>query len=297
MQAMILAAGFGTRLRPYTLCKPKPLFPILNVPLLHILLDKLVRAGCNRIVVNGHHLADQIRDSLAEREEVIFQYEPEILGTGGSLRKALPLFADEPVLVMNGDIYHEIDLSRLLACHADTDCLVSMAMHDYARFNSVVVRDDRVSGFVPEKRVATEKLLAFTGIHVLERAVMEQIPAKGFFHIIDLYKQLARAGQVASVRVDNSFWRDIGTEADYLGLHRQLLVDLQWGAAKPTKSWSIAEGAVVGENVQLNEWGSIGSGAVIGDICRLTRCVVWENVRIAPGQQLADTVVCEDVFA
>ncbi|MCI5129172.1 MAG: nucleotidyltransferase family protein, partial [Candidatus Electrothrix sp. AUS3] len=110
MQAMLLAAGFGTRLRPYTLVRPKPLFPVCNIPLLHILLDKLVDAGCDRIVVNCHYLADQIKEAVERRPEVILQYEKEVLGTGGGLRKALEHFQDQPdtpVLVMNGDIFHD----------------------------------------------------------------------------------------------------------------------------------------------------------------------------------------------
>ncbi len=296
MQAMILAAGFGTRLRPYTLCRPKPLFPILNVPLLHILLDKLAGCGCTRIVVNGHHLADQIREFLAGNEGVAFQHEPEILGTGGSLRRALPLFADEPVLVMNGDIYHEIDLPRLLSCHADSDYPVTMAMHDYQRFNSVIVRGEQVVGFAADQQGNGEELLAFTGLHVLNREVLEQIPGKGFFHIIDLYAQLARTGQLGCIRVDNSFWRDIGTAADYLDLHRQLLVGKQsLSSRSPSGSWCISREAVVADNVRLEDWGSIGAGVRIGDDCHLTRCVVWDKVSIGAGQELTDTIVCRDI--
>ena len=296
MQAMILAAGFGTRLRPYTLCRPKPLFPILNVPLLHILLDKLAACGCTRIVVNGHHLADQIEAALVDRQGVHFQHEPEILGTGGSLRKALPLFADEPVLVMNGDIYHDIDLAQLLDWHRAGGDAVSMAMHDYDRFNSVLVRDERISSFAAEEQSVDGELLAFTGIHILNPEVIARIPDNGFFHIIDLYTELARTGQVASVRVDNSFWRDIGTVADYLGLHKQLLAQQQMLSSESTTAgWCIDPAATIGDNVRLADWGSIGAHAEIGDNCSLTRCVVWDRVRIAAGQELTDRVLCQYV--
>ncbi len=285
---MILAAGFGTRLRPYTLVRPKPLFPILNVPLLHILLDMLKEAGCERVVVNCHHLADQIEAAVADRSEVILQYEPEILGTGGSLRKALPLFDDEPTLVMNGDIYHDIDIGALMAQHRATDCSVTMAMHDYERFNSVHVQGDRVVGFSADNRDVAGQLLAFTGIHVLDRDVIEQIPDNRFFHIIDLYEQLARDNQVTIMRVDGSFWRDIGTPEDYLTLHRELL-NIRKG-----DSWCIDEQATV-TDVVFEDWGAVGAGAVIGRGAQLTRCVVWDNVKIASGQRLTDMIVYEDV--
>ncbi len=297
MQAMLLAAGLGTRLRPYTLIRPKPLFPVLNVPLLHILLDKLKQAGCERVVVNCHHLAEQIEAAVADRPEVILQYEPEILGTGGSLRRALPWFGDEPVLVMNGDIYHDIDVHRLMEHHVAADFPVTMAMHDYDRFNSVQVRGDRVHGFFAAGS-ATGDMLAFTGIHVLDREVIEQIPDTGFFHIIDLYEQLAAAGRVGSVCVDGCFWRDIGTPEDYLDLHRQLLSERQGNQAAckgGEQTWCISERAAMADDVALREWGAVGPGAKIGSGSQLTRCVVWDNVTIAPGQQLTDTIVCQDI--
>ena len=295
---MLLAAGLGTRLRPYTLIRPKPLFPILNVPLLHILLDQLVQAGCKRVVVNCHHLAEQIEAAVEGRPEVILQYEPEILGTGGSLRKALPLFRDEPVLVMNGDIYHDIAVNRLLEHHVAAGLPVTMAMHDYARFNSVHVLDDQVYGFVSDSGADREEMLAFTGIHVLDREVIEQIPDTGFYHIIDLYEQLAAAGRVGSLRVDGCFWRDIGTPEDYLDLHRQLIAGHRGnrsGCKSGGKAWCISERAMIGDDVKFREWGAVGPGAKIGRGSLLTRCVIWEDVNIGPGQQLTDTIICQDI--
>lgn len=282
MQTMLLAAGFGTRLRPYTLIRPKPLFPICNVPLLHILLDQLAAAGGGRVVVNSHHLADQIAAAVADRPEVILQRETEILGTGGGLRKALPQFSDEPVLVMNGDIYHDIALRPLLEAHIAGGCAVTLALHDYPRFNTVRVRDNRVCGF--GKAAAGEELLAFTGIHVLNPEVIAQIPAQGFFHIIDLYQRLAEARQVAFIRVDGCFWQDIGTPADYLNLHCRLLAD-------QTPSWAISNQAKIGAGVRFEDWGAIGAGAVIGAGTHLSRCIVWENTKVATGLRLADQII------
>ena len=274
------------------------MFPVLNVPLIHILLDKLSRAGCERIVVNCHHLAGQVEPAVAGRPGVILQHEPEILGTGGSLRKALPLFKEEPVLVMNGDIYHDIDVVSLMTSHLAADWSVTMAMHDYERFNSVEVRADRVYGFSPPAGSVIGDLLAFTGIHVLDKKVIERIPANRFFHIIDLYEQLAKEGQVGSVRVDGSLWHDIGTVADYLDLHRQLLCGRQASQARfnpEHQCWHISERATVAEDVVFSDWGVVGPGAQIGSGVRLGRCVVWENVRIGSGQQLNDKIVSQNV--
>jgi mannose-1-phosphate guanylyltransferase len=282
MQAMLLAAGLGTRLRPYTLVRPKPLFPVCNQPLLHILLDKLAAAGCGLTVVNCHHLAGQIAAAVAGRPEVILQHEEEVLGTGGGLRKAMEHFADGPALVMNGDIYHDISLSGLLAAHAAGRRAVTMALHDCPRFNTVRTRGGKVCGFGQAR--ADETLLAFTGIHVVEREALARIPAQGFFHIINLYEELAQAGQVGFTRVDGCFWQDIGTPADYLDLHRRLLADRQ-------PAWEINTQAKIGSGAVFADWGAAGAGAVIGAGARLTRCIVWENAVIQPGAELADQIV------
>ncbi|MCI5209507.1 MAG: nucleotidyltransferase family protein [Candidatus Electrothrix sp. ATG2] len=282
MQAMLLAAGFGTRLRPYTLVRPRPLFPICNTPLLHILLDKLVDAGCDRIMANCHHLADQIKAAVADRPEVILQHEPEVLGTGGGLRKALEHFRDEPVLVMNGDIFHDIDLSRLVRVHSASTDAVTLALHDYPRFNSVVVQQNRVQNFSTSKEY--ENVLAFTGIHIVHREIIEKIPADCFFHIIDLYRELAKAGKIGYTRIDGSFWQDMGTPNDYLDLHHHLL-------SSQTPSWQIHEKAIIGKDVELKDWGAIGPRAVIGDGAQLARCVLWEGAEIAADARITDEIL------
>ncbi|MCW5200874.1 NTP transferase domain-containing protein [Desulfobulbus sp. F4] len=279
---MLLAAGFGTRLRPYTLVRPKPLFPVCNVPLLHILLDKLKAAGCEQTVVNSHYLAGQIAAAVTDRPKVILQHEQEVLGTGGGLRKALPHFAAGPVLVMNGDIYHDIDLLGLWAAHAAGGCAVTMALHDCPRFNTVRTCGSRICGF--GKAEAGEALLAFTGIHVVEKEVITQIPAHGFHHIIDLYEHLAQAGQIGFVRVDGCFWQDIGTSVDYLDLHRRLL-------AGKTPNWAISNQVRIGKGAVFEDWGAVGSGASIGAGARLSRCIIWENAQVSPSVVLADQII------
>lgn len=295
MQAIILAAGFGTRLRPYTLTRPKPLFPVLNRPLLHLLLDMLSEVGCGKIIVNCHHLADQISDSLKGYPDVLLQVEDEILGTGGSLRLAKDSLSDEPILVMNGDIFHTVDVAALYQYHCLSGNEVTMAMHDYARFNTVGVQGNKVVSFCPEQNMPQ---LAFTGIHVVEAKVVEQIPTRQFFHIIDLYQELAALGRVGLQRVDGAFWRDIGTAEDYLQLHRELLdgsAGIELAVTDHQESgWIVGEDVQLGDNVQFYEWGSIGNGVQIGDSVMLQRSVVWGRARISAGSHIVDTIVTGD---
>ncbi len=295
---MLLAAGFGTRLRPHTLVRPKPLFPVLNRPLLHILLDMLEQAGCGRIVVNCHHLADQLRRAAADRPQVTLQFEPEILGTGGSLRRALPLLADQPLLVMNGDIFHDIDLRAVHDHHCRSGNTVTMVLHDYPRFNSVAVRQERVASF--GTRGGGGELLAFTGIHVLAPEVIRRIPANTFFHIIDLYREMVRRGETIGVlRADGSYWRDMGTPQDYLALHRDLLTGR---AAVPARApvatpWLRGEGVELAGGVVLEEWGCLGDHVRVGRGACLRRCVVWEGTRIPDGGTFCDMILGPHLFA
>ena len=268
MQAILLAAGFGTRLKPYTTLRPKPLFPVQNKPLLHILLQKLRQAGCTRIIVNAHHLATQVAAALEGWEEAILQYEPEILGTGGSLRCALPKLENAPVLVVNGDVYQNIDLASLYRHHLQAVNGVTLALHDFPRFNTVEVKDGLVRSFA-----GTGCCLAFTGIQVVNPEIIAQIPSRGFFHIIDLYEQLATHGKINFHRVDGAFWRDMGTPEDYLLLNKEL-------QNKAGERWLIAGDAQIGKNVRLRGWGCIGPKAVIAEGCELQDSVVWDGAHI-----------------
>jgi len=286
MQAMILAAGLGTRLRPYTLVRPKPLFPVLNRPLLHILIDMLRDVGCAHIVVNGHHLSRLIMEAVRCLPDVAFQDEPEILGTGGGIRKALAGFSAEPVLVMNGDIFHTVNLAQLYRHHINSGNIITMALHDYPRFRSVSVSGDRIVSFRPAEHMPKNSLLTFTGIHVVEPEVIRQIPAGRFHNIIDLYENLAKRGErVGFVRVDDCFWRDIGTPDDYLRLHKELLTgSVEQKSVLPAVSgqWLVDRQAQVAGDAVLSGWGCIGKAA-IGSGVSLHNCVVWDNAVVPEG--------------
>jgi mannose-1-phosphate guanylyltransferase len=131
MKAMILAAGFGTRLLPYTLKRPKPLFPILNKELLHLTISRLRQVGADGIVVNAHHLRLQIKKALHDEADIILQEEEQVLGTGGGLRLALPHLGKDPVLVVNGDIYHSIDYREVYSSHCNARADVSLSRKEY----------------------------------------------------------------------------------------------------------------------------------------------------------------------
>ena len=291
MQAMILAAGVGTRLLPHTLIRPKPLFPILNQPLLLLTIKRLQRLGFDHIVVNCHHLRDQVVAAISEVSGVVVQEEETILGTGGGLRTALKFIRDEPLLVTNGDIYHTVELREFYRYHVENKAPVTLAMHNYFRFNNVVVREGRITSF--DDRTACNQL-AFTGIHMINPEILENIEPDRYSCIIDHYRNLLNAGvDILSYRADGCYWTDMGTPVDYLNLHQGLLKnDIPcWPEVETVrKPYCIDKKAKLPANIELASWACIG-GAHIENGSHLERVVVWDDVYISAGSRLVDEIV------
>ncbi len=292
MQAMILAAGLGTRLRPYTELRPKPLFPVAGRSLLAITLERLRLAGFGQVVVNAHHLRGQVAHALLGEKGVILQEEEVILGTGGGLRRARAHFGDEPVLVTNGDIYHTIDLAHVYRAHLQSGAAVTMVLHDEPRFNKVAVDGDgSILGFGSEADGSSRRL-AFTGIHVIEPAVLDAIPVDSFYDIIDCYRAVIRGGgTIRALVVDGHFWTDMGTPTDYLALHGALLSGRVDGVTVASAPFSVDAEAAVGNDLRLLDWAVVGAKARIGDDVTLERVVVWDGATIPAGSTLRDTIV------
>jgi aminoglycoside/choline kinase family phosphotransferase/GTP:adenosylcobinamide-phosphate guanylyltransferase len=223
MKAMILAAGFGTRLLPFTLHTPKALFTIGGRPVLDLTIRQLQRAGCQAIVVNTHHLPDQIESYLAKqtyRIPVTVRHEPQILGTGGAVRNVADFWDEKAFIVINADIVSDIDLHYVYRFHSSHPHPVSLVLCRHPDFDTVAVDGQGfVVGFSEnpsDPPAPGHRLLTFTGIQVLDPTVLEHIPPSGFYSIIDAYRSIiANGGRIATFRVQGSRWQDIGTPEAY----------------------------------------------------------------------------------
>ncbi len=295
MQAMILAAGLGTRLLPHTNIRPKALFPILNQPLLLLTIERLKNFGFDHIIVNCHHLKDQIVEKLIGIDGVTIQEEETILGTGGGLRKALPFFRDEPLLITNGDIYHTINFFELVQYHQEQQNQITLAMHHCPRFNKVMTRGGKVTNF---DNKGDHLPLAFTGVHVMDPSLLLDIENDTFSCIVEHYRSLLLAGvEIDCFRVDDSFWTDMGTVEDYLELHSGLLkgkIPCWLEVGKVRKPFCIDQRAKLPAQVELCDWVSIGD-AHIENNNTLERVVVWDKVLIPCGKNLSDMLISEDL--
>jgi len=224
MKAMILAAGYGTRLRPFTNHTPKPLFSIAGRPLLDEVIGRLQQAGCRAVMINTHHLHRQIEAFVADQNyslEIYTRHEPEILGTGGAIKNVADFWDDQPFMVINADIVAEIDLAEVYAVHCRHQPPATLVLCDDPTFNSVIVDQDQwITGFAESSANndgrADPDRLTFTGIQVLDPQVLDYIPSGKPYSSIDAFKKILDQGQkLAAVVVPKSHWQDIGTPASY----------------------------------------------------------------------------------
>ena len=223
MKALILAAGLGTRLRPYTNHTPKPLFTIAGRPLLDIIIDNLQMAGCEAVMINTHHLHREIETFVAERSygiPVSTRYEPQILGTGGAMKNLADFWDQRPFMVINADIVADIDLAAVYRTHCREYPPATLVLCDDPAFNSVVVEQNKwIKGFRNRQQVAEpagEHLLTFTGIQVLDPLVLEYIPDKSAYSSIDAFKKILTEGKSLQAYImPDGKWRDIGTTERY----------------------------------------------------------------------------------
>lgn len=214
MKAMILAAGFGTRLLPYTKVLPKPMFTLDNRPLLEIHIQNLVRAGCRHIIINTHHLHDKINDFLENSRfdcELTVLHEPRILDTGGAIRNARQYLDRSDFFVVNADVVCSVDLTKVWNAHRQSRALATLALYDCEQFNKVGFDANRyITGFDGKNNALT-----FTGIQVLSPAIFDHFPDKKVFSSIDVYKTLSDSRKVKAYIPDRAFWSDIGTPEAY----------------------------------------------------------------------------------
>jgi len=224
MKAMILAAGFGTRLMPHTANTPKPLFTIAGRATLDWMIQRLVDAGSTAIVINTHHLNTTIESFIADHNygiPVKTCHESEIMGTGGALKNVEGFWDDQPFVVVNSDIFTDIDLQAVYRFHHEHTSPVTLVLCNDSEFNSVVLREDgTIIDFFSKD--AHEPAWTFTGIHVVDPVVLDHIPPGRFSNIIDIYRKLMLQGENIQAYIPHhTLWDDLGTPARYARVARR----------------------------------------------------------------------------
>ena len=205
MKAMLLAAGLGTRLAPFTNLHPKALAPVGDHTLLEWNIRYLQRWGIQDVIVNVHHFADQIEDAIRAADGwgsrvSVSDERGEVLETGGGLKKAASYFAgEEAFVVMNVDVLTELSLETLISAHLQHDALATLAVMQRSSSRYLLFNENmQLKGWRNEKTGAMRgeegAPYAFTGIQVISGRLLQGIAQEGKFSLIDVYLDAASGG-------------------------------------------------------------------------------------------------------
>ena len=284
MKAMILAAGFGTRLFPLTIDRTKPAIPFLGKPLVGYVAEYVAKFGFKDVIVNLHHQPESVRKALGDGSDfgvkIHYTYEePKILGTAGALDNARDLLKDETFLIANGKIITDIDIEAALETHKKSGALATMVLKPNIKrehFSEVSVEDNRVTGFGnfpdPNDSESVSKApYMFTGIHILEPRVFDYIPNGVYSDIVPtLYSPAIKNGEIISAHIADGKWFELSTIPRYLDITLQML------NGNPNR------------NV-------IGTNFIKDDTANVADSIVWDNVVIEKDAKIFRSIICDDV--
>jgi NDP-sugar pyrophosphorylase family protein len=238
MKAIVLAAGFGTRLRPLTNNTPKPLLPVGHRPLIQYSLLLLRKYGITEVVINLHYQGKKIQQALGDGRtlgmQIRYSEEPEILGTGGGMKKASRFLSDETFLAINGDILVDINLDKVVEFHRWKRSAATLVLRKDPEVESYgtieIDSKSRIRRFLRQPDWQGERLspYMFTGIHVLEPIIFKYIPDQGFSPITEAYRTMLKRDERLFGYPMKGYWRDLGTPQSY----RQAKADLKKGAVR-----------------------------------------------------------------
>jgi mannose-1-phosphate guanylyltransferase len=290
MKAVVLAAGFGLRMRPLTLLRAKPVLPVLNRPLLVRTLRALARAGVRDVTVNLHHLPETVVAALGDGRglglRVRYSREPEILGTGGGPRALRDWLGREPFLLVNGDVLFDFDLRRLVAVHHASGARATLALRpDPARAYSPVVTDrrGRILAIANRPAPAAGTTSLFASVHVMDPALLDRLPDGVSDNVRDLYiPLLAEGALLRGVRLRGA-WYDLGRPSLYRDAQLRMLPG---GRSLVDAGAKVSRGAWLRRSV-------VGAGARVLAGARVERSVLWERAVVESGACVAGSVLAE----
>jgi len=268
--AFVLGAGLGTRLRPLTARRPKPLIPLEGRPLITHAFDHLRSLGVENFVVNTHWCAERYAEFFPGGHwggrPITFVHEgPEVLETAGGIWNAREHLRHGPFAVYNGDILSTVDLQQAWEQHRAAGNEVTLVLRSQGGNRNVLFADGRVLDLRQELQPQTKPGHLFTGIYLVEPAFIDRIPPGKKLSVVPIFHEMIRAGAgLGGVVLDEGDWRDLGTRDEYL-----------------------AACAALGSGLWISPSAKVGEGAMIRD------SIIWERAEIAPGAKLTGCVVTD----
>jgi len=311
LKALILAGGFGTRLRPLSCTRPKTLFPIVNKPLLQWVFERLDRNNFKEAILAVNQQTEfYIKQKRVPTYglEVRYSRDPprKPLGTAGPIKKAEKLIGhDDPFLVLNGDIFADFNYGEIMKNHREGKAVATIALYkvkDPSRYGAVDLAEDcHIRKFIekPTDGNAPTNLIN-AGIYVLSPSVFQYIP-KGKTVSMErrVFPKLAEEGTLFG-HVVQGFWKDIGNPEEYLQTNRLILDDL---AGKKTLSnvtefktkhpVAIDKGVSVGKNAVIGPYAIIGNNVTIGKNVRITDTVILPDAAVDDFSSIEGAIIGE----
>jgi NDP-sugar pyrophosphorylase family protein len=314
MQALILAGGKGTRLRPLTVYTPKPVVPVCNRPFLRYQIDTLKRAGVTDITLSlsyqPHKIEQQFGDGSDFGVKINYTVEPQPMGTAGAYKFAEDLIR-EPTVVLNGDIVTDLDLKAVIREHnarRAAATIVLAPVENPCVYGVVEAGEDgRVRRFMEKPRadeISCNTINA--GTYLLDPRVLDLIP-EGESHSFeyDLFPELLRRGESFYAHVPaGAYWIDIGTPARYLQVHHDILAGRiggvrfkeRRGAADIATHAELDDLSLIADDCTVKPGAQIvnsvlGEGVHVEEKARIENSVLWPHTRVGAGAHLSNAVV------
>ena len=313
---MILAAGFGTRLKPLTIGLPKPMFPLLNRPLLEHTLQFLSSQGIQDIIVNVHHLPEKIVEYFGDGTDfgvrLQFSREEEILGTAGGLKKAQSFLEKETFLVLNSDVLADINFDSVLKFHKEKNsCLTLVVRQDDEpeKYRPIHLANNcRISRFVDAsiKHPPTNiQRVMFTGIQIMEPEIFSRIPANKFCGTTeDIFPTMIEKGLPVYGYLHEKYWIDMGTRETYIQAQTDALegrLALKTSPSKNPEGPLVVPPVHIGRDCEISNDAQVGPHAVLGDGCRLRsgavveNSILWEGATIGSDATIQNSIIGKSV--
>ncbi|MFA4905756.1 MAG: NDP-sugar synthase [Candidatus Margulisiibacteriota bacterium] len=325
MKAIIIAGGLGTRLRPLTYNTPKPIVPLANRPLVAHQIELLHKHGINEVILNLHYLSDEIKRILEadEKLEVKLDYsiEKTPLGTAGAVKNAEEFFDEGPLVVFNGDVIADLNISEILAFHKKKKALVTItltAVDDPTSYGLVLMdADQRVKEFIEkpswERVEGVQRKNINAGLYILDPKIFRDVPANTpYMFERDLFPRLLLEGAPIYGYETSRYWIDIGNPQKYRQAHEAILrgevpVRLYgrreagglWVGenAEIHKSVKLFGPALIGANVQIEENALIREYSVLGDRMRvganaeIANSILWAGTTVGKGAKVKGCII------
>lgn len=326
MKAVIMAGGEGSRLRPLTSLRPKPMVPIFNQPVMEHIVGLVKHHGIDDIVATLAFMPQVIEDYFGDGSEwganITYALEETPLGTAGSVKNAEDALRDDTFVVISGDALTDIDLSAVIRFHKERGGLVTLALKsvpDPLEYGVVITAEDgRVERFLEKPswgQVFSDTIN--TGIYVVEPEVLDLIPAKTSFDFSsEVFPKIMKKGGAIYGCVVDGYWCDIGSLATYSQAHRDVLDgagmifipgihakgDLWVGeGAEVDPEAILGKKVVIGANAKvragahLGDYTVLGDNVVIGHEARVSHSIVWDDTFVGAGSTVRGAVLCRKV--